>query len=149
MKVKYSGYVIIMPNSPYDDFLKNLARMVEDIIKNMPQQDEPRFIGCTIITGDPAETPHVIRIDTARFQELEYEMIESDDRVFITARIPPSITSAVYADIQPDRIAIIAEERRTEIEPPCRIDILESFYQVNNGVIDIVLKKGRREAIPR
>ena len=138
-----------MPNNPYDDFLKNLARMVEDIIKNMPQQDEPGFIGCTIITGNAAETPHVIRIDTARFQDLEYEMIESKDRVFITAQIPSSITSAVYADIQTDMIAIIAGERRTEIEPPCRIDILESFYQVHNGIIDIVLKKDRRETIPR
>lgn len=138
-----------MPNNPYDDFLKNLARMVEDIIRNMPQQDEPGFIGCTIIAGNAAEAPHVIRIDTARFQDLEYEMIESDDRVFVTAQIPPSITSAVYADIQPDKIAIIAGERRTEIEPPCRINILESHYQVHNGVIDIILKKCRSEAVPR
>ncbi len=138
-----------MPDSPYDDFLKNLARMVEEIIQSMPSQDEARFIGCTIITGNQSDTPHVIRIDTSRLQDLEYEMIESDDRVFITAAIPPGITSAVYTDIQPEKIAIIAAERRTEIDPPCRIDILESFYQVKNGIIDIVLKKERRRAVHR
>jgi len=138
-----------MPDTPYDDFLKNIAQMVEDLIKNMPDQDETGFIGCTIITGNQSDTPHVIRIDTSRFQDLEYEMIESKDQVFITAEIPQSITSAVYADIQTDKIAIIAGERRTEIDPPCRINILQSFYQVNNGIIDIVLKKARKEAIPR
>ncbi|HEU17607.1 MAG TPA: heat-shock protein Hsp90 [Methanolinea sp.] len=115
----------------------------------MPRQDEARFIGCTIITGNQSGTPHVIRIDTSRLQDLEYEMIEGEDRVFITAAIPPGITSAVYTDIQAEKIAIIAGERRTEIDPPCRIDILESFYQVKNGIIDIVLKKERRKAVPR
>lgn len=138
-----------MPNNPNDDFLKNLARMVEDIIRNLPHQDSTEFVGCTIITGNPAGNPHIIRIDTNPMQELEYEMIESDDQVFITARIPPGIKTAVYADISPDRIAIISGEHRTEIEPPCRIDILQSFYQIQNGIIDIVLKKSRKKSSER
>ena len=49
-----------MPDTenPYDDFLKNLAKLVEDIIKNMPDSENTRFIGCTIIAGGANGIPH-------------------------------------------------------------------------------------------
>ena len=28
--------VVPMPNNPYDEFLKNLAKMVEEVIRSMP-----------------------------------------------------------------------------------------------------------------
>ncbi|HUU76604.1 MAG TPA: hypothetical protein VMW63_11050 [Methanoregulaceae archaeon] len=130
-----------MPNNPYDEFLKDLAKMVEDILQNIPRQDHARFIGCTIISGNPSDNPHIFRINPGHHQDIEYEVIESDDRIFITAEIPPGISSAVYADIGPEKVAIVTGEKKTWIELRCQIDLIHSFYQVRHGVIDIVLKK--------
>ena len=46
------------PNGPYDDVFNNLAKIVEDIVKNMPDNQHARIVGYTIITrhasnGDP------------------------------------------------------------------------------------------------
>ncbi len=38
------------PNSPYDDVFNNLAKIVEDIVKNMPENQHARIVGYTIIT---------------------------------------------------------------------------------------------------
>ena len=40
-----------MPNDSYDEFLKHIARMVEDIVRNLPEAEGTRFVGYTIITG--------------------------------------------------------------------------------------------------
>ena len=46
------------PGGPYDDVFNNLAKIVEDIVKNMPESQHARVVGYTIITrqassGDP------------------------------------------------------------------------------------------------
>ncbi len=47
--------------NPYDDFLKSLAKMVEDIMNDMPDEEHARFIGCTIIAGGIPGTRHSSR----------------------------------------------------------------------------------------
>jgi hypothetical protein len=130
-------------NNPYDDFLKNISRMVEDIIRNMPENYGTHFIGYTIIAGKPGESPRIIPMNKNPGEEIEYEVIEDDQFLFVTARLPPHTRSAAYADISSDGVTIVVGERKASIPLDVRIDVIHSYYQIRHGVIDIVLKKKR------
>lgn len=130
-----------MQNNPYDDFLKNLAKLVEDIINNMPDSESARFVGCTIITGNIAENPDIFNIHTRDDEELEYELIETDDRIFITADLPRGYSTVAYAEIHQEIVYIVVDGERTPIDLPDPVDLIHSFYQVRHGVMDIILKK--------
>jgi hypothetical protein len=132
-----------MPGSPYDEFLKNLARMVEDMIREMPEKDGVRFVGCTIIAGNPGDVPHIIHMGK-NAEEIEYEMVEDESYVFVTGKLPPRSQGAAYADIAPDRVTIIVGEKKAVIPLGEKIDVIHSFYQVRHGVIDIILKKKKQ-----
>ncbi len=114
-----------MPDTenPYDDFLKNLAKLVEDIIKNMPDSENTRFIGCTIIAGGANGIPMVPGAGNGK-REIRYEMIETGDRIFITAEIPPGTKNAPYADITPDSVRICIDELNTAIPFEQKIDVI-------------------------
>jgi len=133
-----------MPNNPYDDFLKNIAQMVEDMVRNIPDGEGARFIGCTIIAGNNGEAPQIIHIGKAPREEIEYEVIEDEDYLFITGSLPPGSRFAAYADISTDAVNIIVGEKRAPIPLDSKIDIIHSFYQVRHGVIDIILKKKKQ-----
>jgi hypothetical protein len=134
-----------MPNNPYDDFLKNIARMVEDIVKNMPEGEGARFIGYTIIAGNNEEAPQIINIGKPLSEEIEYEMIEDDEYLFVTGSLPAGSRGAAYADISADSVTIVVGEKRAPICLDSKIDVIHSFYQVRHGVIDIILKKKKQE----
>jgi len=132
-----------MPNkeNPYDDFLKSLAKLVEDIMKDLPDDEHARFIGCTIIAGGASGTPPFFPGMQENSREIGYEIIESDERIFITTQLPPDIKNAPYADIDPDSVRICIDDLDALIPLPVRIDVIHSFYIVRHGVMDIVLKK--------
>ena len=132
-----------MPNkeNPYDDFLKSLAKLVEDLMKDLPDEDEARFIGCTIIAGGTSGTAPFLQGRQGDRREIRYEVIESDDRIFITTQLPADIKNAPYADINPDSVRICIDDLDARIPLPVRIDVIHSFYIVRHGVMDIVLKK--------
>jgi hypothetical protein len=127
-------------NNPYDEFLKNLARMVEDMIRNMPEKEGAHFVGYTIIAGNPEELPRIIPMGS-RSEEIEFELIQDETHVFVTGRIPPRVKSAAYADIATDRVTIVVGEKRASIPLETPVDVIHSYYQVRHGIIDIVLKK--------
>lgn len=131
-----------MPDTenPYDDFLKNLAKLVEDIVRNMPEGENTRFIGCTIIAGGANGFPNVPGAGAGK-REIRYEMIDTEDRVFITAEIPPGTKNAPYADISPESVRICIDELNNVIPFEEKIDVIHSFYMVRHGVMDIVLRK--------
>ncbi|MDD1708402.1 MAG: hypothetical protein LUQ33_04435 [Methanoregulaceae archaeon] len=133
-----------MPNNPYDDFLKNLARMVEDIVRNIPEGEGTRFIGYTIIAGNNGEAPQIIHIGKTPREEIEYEIIEDENYLFITGSLPPGSRFAAYADISTDSVTIVVGEKRAPIPLDSKIDVVHSFYQVRHGVIDIILKKKKQ-----
>ncbi|MDD1710812.1 MAG: hypothetical protein LUQ37_07905 [Methanoregulaceae archaeon] len=130
-----------MPNDSYDDFLKHIARMVEDIVRNLPESEGTRFVGYTIITGNNGESPHVIHIGKNPCEEIEYEVVEDQDYLFITGSLPPSSQGAAYADIATDSVTIIVGEKRAPIPLDSKIDVVHSFYRIRHGIIDIVVKK--------
>ncbi|MDD1720014.1 MAG: hypothetical protein LUQ25_08145 [Methanoregulaceae archaeon] len=128
-------------NNPYDDFLRNIAKLVEEIMKTMPDRENTRFVGCTIIAGTPSDMPMVFHVGKPVPEEVSFEMIESDDSIFITAEIPPDIESAPYADITPDHVGICIGEQTSTIPFETPVDVIHSFYMVRHGVMDIIIKK--------
>ena len=51
------------PNGPYDDVFNNLAKIVEDIVRNMPENQHARIVGYTIITRHLSEgDPEIYRV---------------------------------------------------------------------------------------
>jgi len=131
------------PGGPYDDVFKNLARIVEDLVKNMPDSQQTRIIGYTIITRQTADgDPEIFQLDAPDDQgEIPYEVVETDNEIFITAELPSDLKNAPFADIETQCVRIIADDRITTIMLEGPIDRVHSYYRVHRGVMDISLKK--------
>ena len=134
------------PSSPYDDVFNNLAKIVEEIVKNMPDNQHARIIGYTIITRNPSnDEPGIFRIgEPDDDTEIPYEVVESEDMIYITAIIPPEYKNAPLVDIQPDSVHVGIDNRDITIVLNHPIDRIHSYYRVHRGVMDIALKKVRQ-----
>lgn len=131
------------PGGPYDDIFSNLARIVEDIVKNMPENQNARIIGYTIVTRQSSTgDPEIFRFGAPEDDgEVPYEVVETDDEIFITAEIPADLKNAPFADIEPQCVRIVADDRITTIMLECPVDRVHSYYRVHRGLMDISLKK--------
>jgi len=131
------------PNGPYDDVFSNLAKIVEDIVKNMPENQHARIIGYTIITRLPAgAAPGSFRGGAAGDDEgIPYEVVESEGQVFITAQMPVNLKNAPVVDIQCNSVRIGADDRAVTIMLDHPVDRIHSYYRVHRGIMDISLKK--------
>jgi hypothetical protein len=131
------------PGGPYDDVFNNLARIVEDIVKNMPDSQHARIIGYTIITRQTASgDPEVFQFGTPEDDgEVPYEIVETDDDIFITAMMPADPKNAPFADIEAQCVRIVVDDRITTIMLEQVVDRIHSYYRVHRGVMDISLKK--------
>ena len=131
------------PTGPYDDVFNNLAKIVEDIVKNMPESQHARIVGYTIITrqsasGDPEVFGAGIPDDDG---EVPYELVETDDDVFITAVMPADPKNAPIADIEKNCVRIVVDGRITTILLDHPVDRIHSYYRIHRGLMDISLKK--------
>nr|WP_320161441.1 hypothetical protein [uncultured Methanoregula sp.] len=130
------------PNGPYDDIFNNLAKIVEDIVRNMPDSRNARIVGYTIITRNPSDAPEVIRNGVPEDDgEIPYEVVESGEEVFITAELPNDTRTAAFADIETNCVRICVDDRTTTIMLDYPVDRIHSYYRVHRGVMDISLKK--------
>ncbi|MBN1431678.1 MAG: heat-shock protein Hsp90 [Methanomicrobiaceae archaeon] len=132
-----------MPNEPNDDLFRNFAKVMEDIISNLSLDENSRFVGCTIITGHGGE-PRFIPLDEFEDEDqddIDYEMIESPEKIFITAEMSPDAEIAPEIDIQPDIVKINMDGREVLIELPCLVHTGQSFSKIRNGIIDIICEK--------
>ncbi|WML68331.1 MAG: hypothetical protein METHP_01946 [Methanoregula sp. SKADARSKE-2] len=131
------------PNGPYDDVFNNLAKIVEEIVKSMPDSQHARIVGYTIITHHPPSgDPEIIRGFTPEDDgEIPYEVTETEEEVFITAQLPADPKNAPFADIQPESVRINVDDRDTTIMLDHPVDRIHSNYRVHRGVMDICLKK--------
>jgi hypothetical protein len=136
------------PNGPYDDVFSNLAKIVEDIVKNMPESNHARIIGYTIITRHPSsDDPQVYQFDSPEDDdEIPYELMESDDQIFITATLPADFKNAPYADIEPECVRIVVDGRSVTVMLETPVDRIHSHYRIHRGVMDITLKKVKKRA---
>jgi len=131
------------PNNPYDDVFSNLAKIVEDIIKNMPDSEHARIVGYTIITRHPPHgDPMVFRPGAMEDDgEIPYEMTETNEQVFITAQMPAGIKNAPFVDVEPHRVRIMVDDRTISVMLDHPVDRIHSYYRVHRGIMDITLKK--------
>ena len=139
------AYMKNNPNSPYDDVFNNLAKIVEDIVKNMPDNHHARIVGYTIITrhpssGEPDVFPHGDPVDD---EEIPYEVVESEDMIYITATMP---------ETNPKKSPPLSTSRQTKCIfalitgtlQSCSISLLTEFtvtIEIHRGLMDITLKK--------
>jgi hypothetical protein len=132
------------PNGPYDDVFNNLAKIVDDIVRNMPDSEHARIVGYTIITRQPTGgDPEVFQSrPPGDDEEIPYEVMESEDSVFITATMPADPRNAPVVDIEPDRVRINVDEKSVTVMLEHTVDRIHSYYRVHRGVMDITLKKG-------
>jgi len=131
------------PNGPYDDVFSNLAKIVEDIVKNMPENQHARIVGYTIISRQPAsDDPRVFHFNPPEDDDdIPYEVMESDDGIFITATLPGDPKNAPYADIEADSVRIVIDNKSVTIMLDHKVDRVHSYYRVHRGLLDITMKK--------
>ena len=131
------------PNSPYDDVFNNLAKIVEDIVKNMPDSRNARIVGYTIITRNPSNgEPGIFRqAEPEDDEEIPYEVIESDDRIFITVTMPADSKNAPLVDIQANSVRVDIDNRNVSVILDHPVDRIHSYYRIHRGIMDITLKK--------
>ena len=134
------------PNNPYDDVFNNLAKIVEDIVKNMPDNQHARIVGYTIITRNPSSgDPDIFRAgEPSDDDEIPYEIVESDDMIYITATMPVDPKNAPVVDIQTNSVGISIDNRESSIILDQPVDRIHSYYRIHRGLIDITLKKARQ-----
>ena len=101
-----------------------------------------RIIGC-ILRPEGGFGGYLLVPVEKKPADLPYEMIETENRIYITADLPPepTLTSAPYARIEPERVAIVVNEHETWISLPSRINVFHSTYTIRHGVIDIFCRK--------
>ncbi len=129
-----------MANNPYDEMFRDIARLMERILSEMPQSD-PKIIGFTIIGGMPEGASYP---DFAGDEEGEsdVEVVEGDDCIYITAVADARADGAPYVTFQEDSVTLCTGgDEETVIDLDCEIDVLHSFYNVQHGVIDAVCRK--------
>ncbi|WP_333582293.1 hypothetical protein [Methanoculleus bourgensis] len=130
-----------MANNPYDEMFKNIARLMEKILSEMPLHD-PRIIGFTIISGPPDAAPYFDPSGEDGDEEAEFEVIEGDDCIYITAAANARAEGAPYVTFQNESVTLCTGgDEETVIDLDCEIDVPHSFYNVQHGVIDAVCRK--------
>jgi len=134
-------------NNPYDDIFANISKIVEEIVKNMPENQHARIIGYTLITRGSGEPPVIYRVghDDDDYEGIPVEVVESDDTIFITAELPPDPRNAPYAEIRRDAVRICVDDYESIIPLDHPVDVIHSYYRVHRGVMDISLRKARQQ----
>jgi hypothetical protein len=133
-------------SNPYDDIFSNISKIVEEIVKNMPEHQHARIVGYTIITRGSDEIPAVFRIGRGDDDnEIPYELVDTNETIYITAQMPPDPKNAPFADIRVNSIRICVDDLETTIVLDHPADVIHSYYRVHRGVMDITLRKKTRQ----
>jgi hypothetical protein len=128
--------------TPYDDVFNNMAKIVDEIVRHMPEAQHARIIGYTIVTRHVGDDPKCFFPGGDEDRgDIPYEVAESESQIFITAEIPPDAVHAPYADIQSNTVHICVDNRTTAIMLNKPIDVIHSMYRVHRSVMDITLAK--------
>ena len=128
-----------MPSNPYDDIFKNLARMMEDLLKYFPTQASSHVVHYTII-AEPGEAPRVFQESLEELEEVPYETIETEECIYITAEIE-SDDGEARVEIGPRSVTIWEKDGETTIDIECDIDPDRSSYNIHHGILDVVCYK--------
>jgi HSP20 family molecular chaperone IbpA len=133
-------------SNPYDDVFSNISKIMEEIVKSMPEHQHARIVGYTIITRGSNEPPAVFRLGRDDDDDdIPYEAVETDDTIYITAEMPPNPKNAPFADIRVTSVRICVDNRQTTIVLDHPVDVIHSWFRLHRGVLDITLKKARNQ----
>jgi hypothetical protein len=136
------GTVIKAQDNHPDDLYVDLSEIVAEIMRHMPGNERAHIIGYTIISPGPVLPPLAFRaIGDDNGDRLPFETIESEDALFITARLPLAARSPPCVEIMKDAVRIFLDERVAIIRMKFPVDVPRSRYSVRNGVLDITLMK--------
>ncbi len=135
-----------MQNNPYDDLLRNLARLIEQVAgleQNMRspqdrQQDNTHIIGCAIITGG---IPLDQEIPIRKPFEVAYEIIDAGDVAYLTVALPSSLSTLPVIDFSEETVFITAGSSRAPIALAFRVIPDSCSFRLLNGIVDITLVK--------
>lgn len=136
-----------MQNNPYDDLLKNLALLLEQIshfeepgFEESKEKRAPHIIGCAIFTGHgvfnsgkSAEAP------MEQSLQIPYEMMSDSSRIYITAPLP--VTNSEHPDVSvtPQQVTITIGQSVANVDLAWTADVAASSYEIKNGVIDVIV----------
>jgi hypothetical protein len=138
------GFVIKKQDNSKDDFGPALTEILTEIIRHLPGNQRVRVTGFSVTQG-PAIPPMAFRLtgeDDSR--RLPFETIESEEFIFITARLPSHLITAPHVEIMQDALHVFIDERVAVIVLHAPVDLNCSHYTVHNGILDITLKKIRK-----
>ena len=138
------GFVIKKQDNPNDDIGPVLTEILTEIIKNLPGYEHIRVTGFSVSQG-PAIPPMAFRLtgedDSHR---LPYETIESEEFIFITARLPSGLVNTPHVQIMQDALHVFIDERVAVIILSAPVELTCSYFTVHNRILDITLKKIKR-----
>lgn len=135
-----------MSDETGDDIIRNIAKVVENILENLQKEGNTRFIGCTVISGPDGE-PRIFSRDIpsgrvkADSRELEYEIVEGEDVVYITVEVPFDISDMPRIDVSGRSVHLGFELIDYNIDLPCAVRSSGITKHLSNGVLDIVCSK--------
>jgi hypothetical protein len=130
-----------MPSNTDDEIYRDLARLLEHMLRSLPTPEPGQVVGFTVMTGAVPVDPGASGFSDDDSTEIDYECFEGHDDVYVTARVPADLRTAPYVDIQPSQIRIVMDDRVAEIDLPAQIDVKHSFYQIRHGVMDVACRK--------
>lgn len=128
-----------MANEPNDDIFRNLAKAMEEMIRNLPGEDSPRFVGCTIISGS-GDDGRIFHMDDFE-DELDYDLIEDSDYFYITLELSGEESDAPRVEFMDEVVRVTIDGREIEVPLSAPIHIGQSRYGIKNGVMDIICRK--------
>ncbi|MBR6496731.1 MAG: hypothetical protein IKT21_00515, partial [Methanomicrobium sp.] len=135
-----------MSDETGDDIIRNIAKVVENILENLQKEGNTRFIGCTVISGPDGE-PRIFSRDIpggrvkADSRELEYEIVEGEDVVYITVEVPFDISDMPRIDVSGRSVHLGFELIDYNLDLPCAVRSSGITKHLSNGVLDIVCAK--------
>ncbi|KAF1077883.1 CS domain-containing protein [Methanogenium sp. MK-MG] len=128
-----------MANEPNDDVFRNLAKAMEEMIRNLPGDEPPRFIGCTIISGS-GDDGRIFHMDDFE-DDFDYDLVEDSGFFYITLELSGEESSAPRVEFLDQEVRVIIDGRNFDVPLSAPINPGESKFGIKNGVLDIICSK--------
>ena len=124
-----------------DDLLRNITRLMDDLIGEMGMADDSGIISYAILATVAGDTPAGIRLFPDDHPPARFEVVEGEEELYITAHLPPDSITEPSVTLQPLLVGISRDGEQSIVDLPCRIDVGSCSYQVKNRVLDITCRK--------
>ncbi len=128
-----------MAKEPNDDVFRNLAKAMEDMIRNMPGDEPPRFIGCTIISGS-GDDGRIFHMDDFE-DDFDYDIVEDSTYFYITLELSGEESTPPSVKFREQEVRVTIDGRDFDVPLPSPINQDDCKFGIKNGVMDIICRK--------